>query len=142
MYFFFVTKAIVYIFSLALPLTLFLINICTNAQYMQTDQYQTMTSKMARFWPKTRYIMVWGTGDIFLSMSMGNSVVCRVWSLPDSQDGQCTQLFVSFTVYVKVASPFQITLTTQTSILISYGQTTEKRHHTSSKSQLNTSYSP
>ena len=39
-------------------------------------------------------------------MSLGNKVMCQVWLLPDTQDGQCAQLFHSFTVYVKGASPF------------------------------------
>ena len=42
----------------------------------------------------------------FLSMSMGNYVVCQIWSLPDAQDGLYPQIFRSFTVYVKGASPF------------------------------------
>ena len=33
--------------------------------------------------------------------------MCQVWLLPDTQDGQCPQIFHSFTVYVKGASPFE-----------------------------------
>ena len=35
--------------------------------------------------------------------------MCQVWLLPDTKDGQCAQLFHSFTVYVKGASPFDAT---------------------------------
>ena len=33
--------------------------------------------------------------------------MCRVWLLPDTSDGHCPQIFHSFTVYVKGASPFE-----------------------------------
>ena len=42
----------------------------------------------------------------FLSMSMGNYVLCQRWLLPDTQDGQYPQIFRSFMVNVKGASPF------------------------------------
>ena len=33
--------------------------------------------------------------------------MCQVWSLPDPYDGQGSQFFHNFTVYVKGASPFE-----------------------------------
>ena len=47
-------------------------------------------------------------GCIFLSMSMCDHVVCRIWSLPDSYIGQSQyKCFHSFTVSGKGAGPFE-----------------------------------
>ena len=45
---------------------------------------------------------------VFFSM-VTIKVVCQVGSLLDTYDSQCTQIYHSFTVYLKGASPFAIT---------------------------------